>query len=81
MPDYRLVIHGQDGQVTGPAQVVSAADDAEAIARAEAVRGVLAAELWDFDGPRLVKRLEALSSQAPYPQSTIDRGMQSDGQA
>jgi hypothetical protein len=34
-----------------------AANDAEAIVQAEAMRGSLAAELLDFDGLRIVKRL------------------------
>jgi hypothetical protein len=34
-----------------------AANDDEAVARAEAMRGVLAAELLDFDGLRIVNRL------------------------
>jgi hypothetical protein len=40
-----------------PAQVISAANDDEAIAQAEVIRGSLAAELLDFDGLRIVKQL------------------------
>jgi hypothetical protein len=37
--------------------VISAANDSEAIAQAEAAQDSLAAELLDFDGLRVVKRL------------------------
>jgi hypothetical protein len=57
MHDYRLFIYNENGQVTGAAQVISAANDDEAIAQAEAIRGSLAAEVLDFDGLRIVRRL------------------------
>jgi hypothetical protein len=57
MHGYRLFVYSQDGQVIGPAKIISAANDAEAIAQAEAIRGSLAAELLDYDGLRIVKYL------------------------
>jgi hypothetical protein len=57
MRDYRLFVYNENGQVAGPAKVISAANDDEAIAQAEAMRGSFAAELLDFDGLRIVKRL------------------------
>ena len=50
MRDYRLFVYDENGHIVGPALVISAANDAEAIAQAEAVHGSLAAELLDFDG-------------------------------
>jgi hypothetical protein len=57
MDAYRLFLYTDDGQLIGSAKVVHAANDAEAIARAEAMRGSLAAELLDVDGLRIVKYL------------------------
>jgi hypothetical protein len=57
MRDYRLFVYDKNGQVIGPAKVILAADDSEAIAQAEALHGSLAAELLDFDGLRIIKRL------------------------
>jgi hypothetical protein len=57
MHGYRLFVYSQDRQVIGPAKIISAANDAEAIAQAEAIRGSLAAELLDYDGLRIVKYL------------------------
>jgi hypothetical protein len=57
MHNYRLFVYNENGQVIGAAQVISAGNDSEAIAQAEALRGSLAAELLDFDGLRMVKRL------------------------
>jgi hypothetical protein len=57
MRDYRLFVYNENGQVVAPAKVISAANDSEAIAQAEAIRGVFAAELLDFDGLRIVERL------------------------
>jgi hypothetical protein len=37
--------------------VIHVANDAEAIAHAEAIRGYLAAELWDVESLRIVKYL------------------------
>jgi hypothetical protein len=39
MCDYRLFVYNEDGQVVGLAKVISAANDHEAIAQAEAIRG------------------------------------------
>ena len=57
MHDYRLFVYNENGQVVGRARIITAANDAEAIVQAEAMRGSLAAELLDFDGLRIVKRL------------------------
>jgi hypothetical protein len=57
MHDYRLFVYNENGQVVGSARIITAANDAEAIVQAEAMRGSLAAELLDFDGLRIVKRL------------------------
>jgi hypothetical protein len=57
MHAYRLFVYNDNGQVVGRARIITAANDAEAIAQAEAMRGSLAAELLDFDGLRIVKRL------------------------
>jgi hypothetical protein len=57
MHDYRLFVYNESGQVVGNARIITAANDAEAIVQAEAMRGSLAAELLDFDGLRIVKRL------------------------
>jgi hypothetical protein len=56
MHDYRLFVYNENGQVVGRARIITAANDAEAIVQAEAMRGSLAAELLDFDGLRIVKR-------------------------
>lgn len=56
MHDYRLFVYNVNGQVVGRARIITAANDAEAIVQAEAMRGSLAAELLDFDGLRIVKR-------------------------
>jgi hypothetical protein len=45
---------GEDGQLIGPAKIIHAANDAEAIAHAEAIRGSLSAELLDVEGLRIV---------------------------
>jgi hypothetical protein len=57
MRNYRLLVYNENGQVLGAAQVISAANDDEAIAQAVALCDVFAAELLDFDGLRIVKRL------------------------
>jgi hypothetical protein len=43
MDPYRLFVYSDDGRLLGPAMVIQAANDAEAIAQAEIVRGPLAA--------------------------------------
>jgi hypothetical protein len=57
MRDYRLFVYDENGHVVGPALVITAANDSEAIAQAEALHGSFAAELLDFDALRVVKRL------------------------
>ena len=57
MDAYRLFIYDDNGQLIGPAKIIHAANDAEAIAQAEVVRGSLAAELLDVEGLRIVKYL------------------------
>ena len=47
------------------ARVIQAANDVEAIAQAEAMRGSLAAELLDVDGLRIVKYLPGNGGSPP----------------
>jgi hypothetical protein len=54
---YRLFVYSDDGRLLGPAMIVDADNDAEAIAQAEAMRGPFAAELLDVGGLRIVKYL------------------------
>ena len=55
MHGYRLFVYSEDGQLVGAAKVIHAANDADAIAQAEAMRGSLAGELLDVEGLRIVK--------------------------
>ena len=55
MHGYRLFVYSEDGQLIGAAKVIHAANDADAIAQAEAMRGSLAGELLDVEGLRIVK--------------------------
>jgi hypothetical protein len=67
MDPYRLFVYREDGQLVGPPTIIHAANDTEAIAQAEAIRGPLAAELLDVEGLRVVKYLpgnDPASSQA-----------------
>jgi len=57
MDPYRLFVYRDDGQLVGSAVVIDAANDDEAIAQAEVVRGSFAAELLDIEGLRIVKYL------------------------
>jgi hypothetical protein len=57
MDPYRLFLYREDGQVVAPAIRVRAANDAEAIAKAEAMHGLFAAELLDVEGLRIVRYL------------------------
>ena len=57
MDVYRLFVYSDDGRLLGPAMIVHADNDAEAIAQAEVVRGSFAAELLDVEGLRIVKYL------------------------
>jgi hypothetical protein len=51
MHGYRLFVYSEDGQLIGAAKVIHAANDADAIAQAEAMRG----SLLDVEGLRIVK--------------------------
>jgi hypothetical protein len=57
MDNYRLFVYRDDGQLVGSAVIINAANDDEAIAQAEVVRGSFAAELLDIVGLRIVKYL------------------------
>ena len=58
MDRYRLFVYRDDGRPLGAAAIViHAADDAEAIAQAERMRGSFPAELLDVEGLRIVKYL------------------------
>jgi hypothetical protein len=59
MDRYRLFFYSDDGWPLGAAIVIHAADDAEAIAQAEGVRGSFPAELLDVDDLRIVKYLNS----------------------
>jgi hypothetical protein len=65
MDAYRPFIYDDNGQLIGPAKIIHAANDAEAIAQAEAVRGSLAAELLDVEGLRIVKYLPGNGGAPP----------------
>ena len=65
MDAYRLFIYSDDGQLIGPAKIIHAANDTEAIAQAEVVRGSLAAELLDIEGLRIVKYLSGHGKAPP----------------
>jgi hypothetical protein len=65
---YRLFIYSDDGQLIGPAKIIHAANDTEAIAQAEVVRGSLAAR------PRLSLRFVSPEPLARGPvEATLDR--------
>ena len=49
MDPYRLFVYRYDGHLIGRATNIHAANDAEAIARAEVMRGSWAAELLDIE--------------------------------
>jgi hypothetical protein len=57
MNGYRLFVFDCGGRLIGPAVVVPATNDDEAIARAEAMRGRSAAELLDINRLRVVRYL------------------------
>ena len=65
MDTYRLFVYRDDGQFVGPATVIDAANDDEAIARAEVARGSFAAELLDIEGLRIVKYLPGNGRSPP----------------
>ena len=57
MDTYRLFVYRDDGQLIESAVIIDAANDDEAIAQAEVIRGSFAAELLDIEGLRIVKYL------------------------
>jgi hypothetical protein len=57
MASYRLALFDQHGRLLALGIIVQADNDAEAIARAEALRGSSAAELLDIEHLRIVKYL------------------------
>ena len=63
MDRYRLFVYRDDGRPLGAAIAIHAADDAEAIAQAERMRGSFPAELLDVEGLRIVKYLNRTPSQ------------------
>ena len=54
---HDCVRRGENGHVAGPALVIAAANDSEAIMQAESLHGSFAAKLLDLDGLRVVRRL------------------------
>ena len=46
--EYRLFVYDEKAQTVGPAKSISAGNDAEPIAQAEAIHGLLCAELLDL---------------------------------
>jgi hypothetical protein len=65
MLGYRLFVYSEDGQLIGAAKVIHAANDADAIAQAEAMRGSLTGELLDVEGLRIVKYLPGNGGAPP----------------
>jgi hypothetical protein len=65
MDPYRLFVYGDDGRLIGPATVVHAANDAEAVAQPEATSGPFDAELLDIEGLRIVKYLSGHGKAPP----------------
>jgi hypothetical protein len=52
-----------NGQLVGSAVIIDAADDDEAIAQAEIVRGSFAAEILDIESLRIVKYLPGIGQR------------------
>jgi hypothetical protein len=67
MDNYRLFVYRDDGQLLGSAVIIDAANDDEAIAQAEVVRGAFAAELLDIEGLRIVKYLQVQGEDKNKP--------------
>ena len=65
MDPYRLFVCRDDRHLIGRATTIHAANDAEAIARAEVMRGSWAAELLDIEGLRIVKYLPRTGGGSP----------------
>jgi uncharacterized membrane protein YGL010W len=63
MNRYRLFVFDENGRLIGPAVVVRATNEDEAVAQAEAIRRGLAAELLDFNRLRIVARFPDKSVQ------------------
>jgi hypothetical protein len=61
MDKYRVFVYREDGQLVGSAVIIDAANDHEAIAQAEVIRGSFAGELLDVEGLRIVKYLPSMS--------------------
>jgi hypothetical protein len=65
MDPYRLFVYRYDGHLIGRATNIHAANDAEAIAQAEVMRGSWAAELLDIEDLRIVKYLPRTGGGSP----------------
>ena len=65
MDSYRLFVYRDDGHLIGRATTIRAANDAEAIAQAEVMRGSWAAELLDIEDLRIVKYLPRTGGGSP----------------
>ena len=65
MDPYRLFVYRYDGHLIGRATTIHAANDAEAIAQAEVMRGSWAAELLDIEDLRIVKYLPRTGGGSP----------------
>ena len=61
------LVYRDNGQLVGSAVIIDAANDDEAIAQAEVVRGSFAAELLDLEGLRIVKYLPGTWGQEQAP--------------
>jgi hypothetical protein len=66
MNRYRLFVFDENGRLIGPAVVVRATNEDEAVAQAEAIRRGLAAELLDFNRLRIVARFPDKSVQTDH---------------
>jgi hypothetical protein len=73
MDNYRLFVYRDDGQLVGSAVIIDAANDDEAIAQAEVVRGSFAAELLDIEGLRIVTYLPGRAKTKIIRESTAGR--------
>jgi hypothetical protein len=65
MDPYRLFVYRDDGHLIGRATTIHAANDPEAIAQAEVMRGSWAAELLDIEALRIVKYLPRTGGGSP----------------
>ena len=62
MPDYRVYRLTPDGHVGAPAEVISCADDSEAVAQGRALLGDKDLEIWLHD-----RRITTLRHCEPQP--------------